>query len=379
MKSGKIIAGLIAFLMANGCITQFVPETDEEQELLVVEGLITDQHEVNTIKLSKSMPLGSMYVSKPLGGCDVVLSDDSGNSWHMHESSVGKYITDTSSFRGIVGRKYKLTVHTNSVMMKNYSYESFPIEMKPVPPIDSIYWEKITIRERTPYYGPIEGCQIYLNTEDPSGNCKYYRWDFTETWRIGLPFAIPVNKICWITYDADVINIKSTSALSSTKIDHYPIRYISNQSDRLSNRYSILINQYSLNEEEFTYWEKLQSITENVGSLYDIIPASINSNMFCIEDPSERVLGYFSVSAKTQKRIFIRQNFAGLANPYANCVSDTIYNNAPIPNLNAGSWKLDESVPHAIPIWVTVTNIKGCADCTVRGTTVRPDFWEDDN
>jgi hypothetical protein len=66
MTSIKYINVILVFLIISGCITQFIPETDENQELLVVEGLITDKPEVCKIKLSTSMRLGKKAVVKPL-------------------------------------------------------------------------------------------------------------------------------------------------------------------------------------------------------------------------------------------------------------------------------------------------------------------------
>lgn len=64
-------------------------------------------------------------------------------------------------FRGIVGRYYTLhiSVPEGNRMIK---YESFPVEMKPVPPIDSLYYEKTVISEKAEDFDGIEGCQIYL-------------------------------------------------------------------------------------------------------------------------------------------------------------------------------------------------------------------------
>jgi len=104
------------------------------------------------------------------------------------------------------------------------------------------------------------------------------------------------------------------------------------------------VNQYSLNEDEYIYWEKLQNISEEVGSLYDITPSSISGNIFCIEDPAEQVLGYFSVSAKTSKRIYIDGYFRGLVNYYTTCPYDTIYGTGTIPNLNSSVWVIEEDL-----------------------------------
>jgi hypothetical protein len=290
-------------------------------------------------------------------------------------NSSGTYITDPDIFRGVVGRKYTLHINTNNSTANHYSYESLPMEMKAAPPIDSLYYEKVTLKEKDQHSGPWEGCQIFLDTQDPGGSCRYYRWDYTETWKFHLPYYVP-NQTCWITNSSTDIIVKSTSALAIDRISRLPVKFISNESDRLSVRYSILVNQYSVGEDEYSYWDKLQNISQDVGSLYDITPATIPGNIFCVEDPSEQVLGYFSVSAKTSKRIYIDEYFRGLVNLYTECPSDTIYGNASIPNLNLSVWIIVDE-PYEMPPYKVLTNRKVCADCTVRGTTVQPDFWVD--
>ncbi len=377
MKITNFIVILIILITIGSCITQFIPETDEDQNLLVVEGLITNQYEGNTIKLSLSMPLGKKAIVKPLRGCFVTVTDDLGGIMYFPESSTpGTYV---SASVGVIGRKYTLHVETNSSITNNHSYESSTLEMKQVPSIDSIYYEKVKIAEMVPWKPAQEGCQIYLNTYDPTGNCKYFRWDYSETWEFRLPFSVPVNNTCWVSNNAGVINIKNTSVMTESRVSRYPLNFISNETDRLKVKYSILVNQYSLNEDEFDYWEKLLNVTQEVGSLYDIIPSSVPGNIYCLEDPGEKVLGYFSVSAKTSRRFFIKDYFSGIVNLYSDCISDTIYGSASnVPGLNVSAWILEQTYPPQPPL-VVITTIRGCADCTVRGTKVEPYFWHDDN
>ncbi len=377
MRPGKYILYILIILLASGCITQFIPETDEDEELLVVEGLITDQPEFNTIKLSRSFPLGKKNIAKPVRGSVVTIEDDGGNIFNLTEKEPGTYYTDTSEFRGIPGRKYKLRIFSNNTSFSNYSYESPFIEMKSVPPIDSLYYTKVLIREKEGFFQKLEGCQVYLNTTDPESNTNFYRWDFTETWIVRIPFGVP-NHTCWVTNNSGTINIKNTSILSENRISKYPLCFISNETDRLKERYSLLVNQYSLNQDEFSYWEKLQNVSEDVGSLYDITPASIPGNIFCIENPNEKVLGYFSVSGKSSKRFFISDWFSGVVNPYKACDVDTVFGTNPIPYLNVSVWLLEENLD-ARPPYRYITKEKGCADCTVRGSNVKPDFWVDEN
>ncbi len=371
MKPIKAIILFSILLLINSCITKFIPETDENKELLVVEGLITDQRGINTVKLSKSLPLGRKNVAKPLKGCIVYITEDPGISYRLTETVPGTYITDSTKFRGKIGRRYTLRINANI-----FSYESTPMVMKPVPPIDSIFYERRLIKEKDKYNPAQEGCQIYLNTHDPANNCQFYRWEYTETWEFRLPYSV-TNRICWISNNSSVINIKNTGVLAEDIVNRYPLNFISNETDRLKVKYSMLVNQYSLNEDEFDYWEKLQHITEEVGSLYDITPAAIPSNIYCIDDPNEKVLGYFSVSAKSSNRIFIKDYFSGIVNLYSDCPSDTIFGTQPIPNLNVDVWVIEDN-SFAVPPTRIITDKKGCADCTVRGTNVKPVFWTND-
>lgn len=348
---------LISFsLLFNSCITQFIPQTNEDKELLVVGGLITDQPDTNTIKLSRSLPLGKKSVANPVTGCIVSISDDLGNIFILRETVAGTYITDPAVFKGAIGRSYTLHINTN-VANNNHNFESYPMKMIPVPPIDSVYYEKVTIQESNEFSGGMEGCKVYLNTHDPTNQCKFYRFEFSETWEYLLPYTA-TNNICWVSSNSNDINIKNTSVLEENRINRNLLNFISNITDRLRIKYSILVNQYSLNEDEYLYWEKLQNITEQVGGLYDMIPSSIPSNVYCTDDPNQKVLGYFSVSAKSSKRIFIKDHFAGVVTPYTDDAC-FVYTYIFINN---------------IPIKVG-TLVRSCIDCTVRGTNTAPDFW----
>ena len=376
MRQKHYIEFLLILLLLNSCIAQFVPQIEEEKELLVVQGLITDQNETDTIKLSKSLPLGEVSAAKPVSGGYVTISDNLGNEVSLAESVPGTYLTPPS-FCGVIGRSYTLHIKTNTGS-GNFNYESYPTEMVPVPPIDSLYYEKIVIEKPEGFFKGVDACQIKLDTYDPQNKCKFYRWDFSETWEFRLLFDVP-NQKCWINDKSHSINIKSTAAFDEARIKSYPVNYITNVTDRLKTEYSILVNQYSLNEDEYIYWEKIQNIAVQVGGLYDIIPASVPSNINCVENPAEKVLGYFSVSAKSSKRLFITDNFNGIIDRYNKCITDTV-GSPDFPGVNITAWILFAHIcggPPCVPFYEITTN-HGCADCTLRGTKVKPDFWTDD-
>jgi Domain of unknown function (DUF4249) len=382
-RSINTLLVLSVFLLLNSCITQFIPKTSEDKQLLVVEGLITDQPEPYTIKLSRSLPLGSAVSANPVSGCQVTISDDLNNTYTLTETDPGIYVSDPNQFQGSVGRIYTLHINANNsgsitTSDGNLVYESIPSEMKPVPAIDSVYFEKVTIEKLSDVSAGIDGCEIYLNTHDPSDRCKFYRWEFDETWKFEIPYSVP-NKICWVSDNSRIINIKNTSVFAEDRIERYPLYFISNGSDRLKVRYSILVHQYSLSEDEYNYWDKLQTLSEQVGGLYDVIPSAVSSNIFNTMDPTEKIQGYFSVSAAASKRIFISSHFAGQANPYSadHCIADTLFPGDPIPSsIGINAWII---ISNFMPPYQVYTYSKGCYDCTVRGTNVKPDFWIENN
>jgi hypothetical protein len=367
---------LLIILTASGCVTKFMPEIEESREMLVVEGMITDQPETNRIRLTKSSPLGKKNLVKPVTGCIVTIFDDLDNTWYLKDAGNGYYITDSLQFRGIPGRIYTLRVNSNGRLPENYSYESLPMELKAVPSIDDLFFERKLIEAANEETVAKEGCTVYIDTHDHSGECKFFKWDYTETWEVRLPYDVP-NKICWTTNKSTGIMIKNTSMLSDNIVSRYPLIFISNETDRLEDKYSILVNQYSINEVEYEYWDKMQRISEQTGNLYDIIPSSIQGNIYCVDDPTKIVLGYFSVSAKTSKRIFIEDLFSGLVNLYRDCPMATIPGGQPIPNLGTYVWVIIDGSME-MPPYKVITDKKGCADCTVRGTKVKPAYWDDD-
>ena len=368
MCSKRIIGFGLFLLLFIGCSVEFIPDPDENKEQLVVEGMITDQNRVNRIRLSRSLPIGKPLVRKAVKGAVITITDEKGIITTLKESPAGTYSTDSTKFIGRVGGIYSLNIQINNV---NYATDF--IEMRPVPPINSLYYEKVVINTSSDTIYVDEGCNIYVDSYDPSGKCLFFRWDYAETWEYRIPYNV-VNRICYVTERSDEILIKNTSLYSQARVSKYPVLFISNNSDRLKERYSILVNQYSLNESEYNFWERVQNISQKIGNLYDITPGAIPSNISCCEHPEEKVLGYFSVSAVSQKRLFIHDHFFGLPHFVTYCATDTLKGTLPETGLNTDYWVIEDYGDKLPPFWV-ITTFRECADCTTRGTSVMPSFW----
>jgi hypothetical protein len=375
MNKKYLIIQILFMLFVSGCVVPFIPEINEKDEMIVVQGLITDQPGPNTIKLSKSTPLWTQESLTTLRDCTVWITDNEGHSDTLKETlKVGIYITDPTKFRGMIGRTYILHVKTTKAFGR-LTFESLPMKMNPVPLIDSVYYvrENFDLGNRL-----VEGCRILISTHDLTDQCKFYRWTYSESWEFHVPYKGP-NQICWKSGDSKQIFIKNADILSENKISGFPLITISDPIDKLSVKYSMLVNQYSMNEDEYLYWERFRNISEQTGGLYDIIPAPIPNNIFCVENPSEKTLGYFSVSGISSERIFIKEKFAGLNALYERCLSDTIFTTRPdtLHGLGQTLWII-EDYSNKMPPAVIYTTERGCVDCTTQGTFVKPSFWDDD-
>lgn len=373
MKTLQLIVIFLVLFNTDSCKINYIPNIDYYEEAVVVEGLITDQPGISTIKISKSQPIWKRIYPKPLTGCKVSISDDLGNIYVLKETpaAFGIYTTDSASFRGVIGREYTLHVRTTSED-NNLNYASLPTKMIPVPPIDSIYYEKKIFVQSNLH---VEGCNIYLNTHDPSNNCWFYRWRYTETWEFHLPFDVPDN-VCWISNNPADILIKNGSFLAEASIVRHPVISITDPVDRLSVKYSILVNQFSLNKDEYLYWERLKNTMDQVGGLYDQVPAAIANNVYCVEEPNKNVLGYFSVSAMSSRRLFIKDSFNNINTLYTRCLSDTVFTARPDTVTFLGT--IIKILSDRVPPGFIYTNDRGCVDCTKRGTNIKPVFWDDD-
>ena len=389
MKFILCLSAFVLLLTASGCVKKFLPESGTDPKLFVVEGLITDQPGSQSVRVSRSTPLGTQSELDPVIGCNVWITDDLGTKYILTESSGGMYQT-SADFIGIAGRKYTLYIEVTSYDLRSrkkiveFTLQSLPTEMLTVPPIDSLYYEKVELSEENGFPVAGEGCQVLLNTADPDNICRFFRWDYSETWKIEAPsYDRTINRVCWVTNNSDEINTKSVTGLSENRIEALKVKFISNQSDRLSVRYRIQVNQYSLDENEFNYWSDLEKLTQQSGNFYDITPSSVVGNMYCSGDPDRQVLGYFSVSAKKSKTIYIDDYFKGLPNQYINCLRDSLLpGDGPFPPPGifdyAGEYYwIVEVDPNLPPAYIILTDNKECIDCTVRGTNVKPDFWKE--
>jgi hypothetical protein len=370
-------------LILSGCIEPFYPDIEEYENVLVVDGLITDENIVYTVRLSRTLHFDDIN-KKPVPGAVVQVTDDLGNSFAFTEVSPGTYRSDPSLFTGQAGRKYKLLVETTD----GGRYESDFEEMKKVPAIDSVHWQYQERPSLDPD-NPVKGIEILVDTHDPENKTRYYSWSWNETWEFYTPYhkdTIPSH--CWKYDSCKVIQIGSTDHLTEDILENYPLYYISEGTNRLAVRYSVLVKQYSLTKEAFNYWSRIKETNENTGTLFDPIPTQVTGNIKDIGDPDKPVLGYFQASAVTGSRIFIDRSELMvhklfISDGFRYCESEMcsdsldVFRPCYLDAVENEGWVIYFQEISGPKIYYYMTNSVACFDCTVNGSPDRPDFWKD--
>ncbi|MBN2349217.1 MAG: DUF4249 domain-containing protein [Bacteroidales bacterium] len=384
MKVNSKLVPVIFFFLTMGCIEPFTPDIDDHQPVLVIEGNITNEEGYQYITISRSSIVGKEEHYFPERLSDVIILDDKGNSFNCDEYSGGHYRCWMGQEYLTAGTQYKVNVKTQD----GREYESDFDELLACPPIDKIYYE---VQERATYdpQFPEYGIQLYVETDATGNFVDNFRWKIIETWEYHSEYLLeyyydgdfkeffgPKDSLfyCWKTEPVNEIYTISTKQLSSKNLK-VPVRFVSNQTNRLKYGYTALVKQYSLSDAAFEYWDKIQKQVQETGGLYETQPLRIFGNIRCISHPEEIALGFFYATSLQEKRIFVNEDFDFYINDYL-C--------APLQTDAMEFFDFLRTLTRAdFPYWILKTPTrydladKACFDCALRGGThIKPEFWQ---
>jgi hypothetical protein len=376
MRINVLITCLL--LLGTSCIDLYFPDLDKYDNLLVIDGKLTDEPGPYTIRLNLSSDVRPLEYP-PVTGAEVVIADDAGTSERLNETSPGVYQTDKSGIRGTAGRRYQLQIRTSD----GQTYSSRPELLRASPGIDSIYAE-VESHQEIGYDYDLVGYQFYLNGMSPQQNDNYYLMELEATYKYNADRLIyfvydnglrpfPENSLyytCWKTFVVPEIFTFSTRNLSDPTLNRFPLHFVSTENKFLSIRYSLKTRQYSISSDAYLFWNSIREQISQEGSLYTQQPYQIRGNVLNDKDESEPVLGYFTVAGVAEKRIFVDRPVDLVFN-YVPC--ELVTEDLGYIFLESSSW----------PIYVGQTDegaigIGGgdCLDCrAIDGTIEQPDFW----
>ncbi len=374
---------LLIVLVLNSCVEPYDPIINETQEVMVIEGMISDQSGTQTVSVSRSTPYNEPSFM-PVSGCVVTVTDNLGNvefyTENWDEPGIYEAYLD-EPFLG-VDKIYSLQVVTPN----NDIYASDYDTLLSCPPVDTIYYEDATSGGEDPD-DVWQGIQFYNDVRGFDGGTRNYRWRATATWEYHspytsnyvwyygttLPYLVDSVSTCYFTENIETVYAASTQLLSENNIYKNMLNYVSDQTPRLSERYSLLVEQQSLTDQAYTYWEKLAAQSASSASLYETQPSSSQGNIYNVYNSSEKVLGLFYASQVSEDRIFV--DYEDLDFPVAayTCNLDTLENNNSF-YIDNYYYVISLNPLGPGPPWLY--GQKNCFECTQRGgDNEKPDFW----
>ena len=268
---------------------------------LVVEGNINTGTDSTTILLSRTTNISSGITSLPELNATVAIQDNQNGAYNLTAKGNGVY---TSALLTLDPTKmYRLSINTSD----GKTFLSAFVPAKVAPPIDSIGFKIQS-----------NGIQVYVNTHDPNNATHYYRWDYTETWEFHskyesdyiandtavVPRQLPQQQVyqCWTNDISTNIELGSSAKLAQDVIYQSPLYTVPSISEKLEERYSVLLKQYAMTADGYNYYNLLKQNTEELGSIFDAQPSTLTGNIHCTTDVTLPVIGYVTAGTRSTKK-----------------------------------------------------------------------------
>ncbi len=384
----KKIFFVVLVFITSACKEIYVsPFQSPETGFLVVEGAIISGQGTTTIKLSRTTKLDIRKFEVELGAILTVEGDDN-SLYILFEKGNGHYEGIDLNLNNT--HKYRLRIKTTA----GKEYLSDFSVVKNNPPIEDVSWK----RENG-------GVQLYISTNDPQNNTRYYQWEYTETWEFhsaypsylkyktqsipgGDTYEVvfkdsttfsfdPTIYTCWKSNASTNLLIGSSARLSRDAI-YLPLTFIPPFSQQIGILYSINVKQYSWSKEGYEFLERMKKNTEGTGSVFDAQPSELKGNIYCITDPAEPVIGFVNICKAQEKRIFIRPSEVPGWNYNDGCRFFEIENQSDsirLKGLGLMPAYVAKTSPFGGAILSFIASIPDCVDCPLTGTNRKPVFW----
>ncbi|HTL08383.1 MAG TPA: DUF4249 domain-containing protein [Chitinophagaceae bacterium] len=388
VQKKRLLFPVICLLLLAACKEKYdSPIQTPITGYLVVDGIVNSGTGPASITLSRTTQFSNkkMVYEK---NAQVTLQGSDSSVKNFTEKANGVYSATDLNLNPAL--QYRLRIIT----VNGARYMSDFVVVKNNPPIDSISWT----------YKP-EGLQSYIHTHDPLNKSVYYQWYYEETWQIvstyyptlkyqtkvvpglGQQFSVvykdsstygpdPSIVNCWQFHNPLDIYLASTAKLSRDEIN-LPLAFIPRSDIKLGVLYSINLRQYTWTKEGYEFMERMKKNTESTGSVFDPQPSELKGNIHNTADAAEPVIGFFNISPVREKRIFIKPSEVPGWGYNPGCLDVEIENiSDSISKKALGMLPVDpvKVAPFGAIVSFRATSPE-CADCTLRGTNVKPSYW----
>jgi hypothetical protein len=156
----------------------------------------------------------------------------------------------------------------------------------------------------------------------------------------------------------------------------YELLHLPHGDEQTRVKYSMLVKQHALTEDEYNYLKIMVKNTSQTGTFFDPMPSQLYGNIQNVADPEEMVVGYIGAYTTEQKRLFILNEELPSVPTGVKCQTTKI---GLFDKKNIPAFLIDfipiatEEDEHSNVYMIGME--RPCLDCRLYGTSDKPDFW----
>ncbi|WP_296620882.1 DUF4249 domain-containing protein [Marivirga sp.] len=304
---------IILFSCVSACIDPIFFETNNSDPLLVVDGQLITGVNNGEVKLFTS----TKYVSDPndftaprmVSDASVYVNDVLSGKRSQLKFNTDHYELDDESFEVVVGGEYFLEIIWN-----DQTYRSQKERIVEAPKIDSIYYN---------YKSVDKTIDVYVDARTDVESLVQWKWSGAYqviSFLPSEPDTFTCCTRCYVEVTGKELNIVERNIDIQQSIKEVLITTLKVD---MPTEFLINLQQLSLTQEAHEYLNLLKIQKSSGNSLFDPPPFEINGNLVNVDNPNEKVLGYFFASDQDTKSIKIDRREFFIATPnYRSFVGD---------------------------------------------------------
>lgn len=301
---------LLLFCCLVGCSEVIDLGTRPGESQLLIFGRITSGLEGNFVEIARTSPVNNEQT--PVMDASVFVVSASGEREQYRRLTLGQYQLLNGTLMGQPGETYHLEV----TLSDGSQYRSVPATMPERMAEDVLDFEPRSVEIRLENnQGTIRRnvVDFFMTTRilEPE-NDNFIRWNLIETYIFPERFKMvnipdPPPQWCYITNDLEQQQVFLYDG-STLKANEIARRFMTSRlADKaFVSEYYFQAVRSSLTSDAFRFWDELNEVTNSQGSIFDRPMGPVNGNLFNVNNPDERVLGYFEVSQVDTTRILVR-------------------------------------------------------------------------